>query len=46
MATQDPSPHEHETNPGMDALTLIYCTLFFILYLFYFWEVAIRWKVS
>lgn len=43
---EDPTTHEHETNPGMDALTIVYCVLFFILYLWYFYEVAVRWKVG
>lgn len=36
----------HESAAGMNALTLGYNALFFILYLFYFWMVANRWEVS
>lgn len=47
VATRGETVHdEHEGSPGMDMLTIVYCVLFFGLYLFYFWLVANRWPVS
>jgi hypothetical protein len=37
---------EHESAPGMSAMTLIYNALFLLMYLFYFYLITTRWKVS
>lgn len=43
-AQQPETPHEG--TPGMTVMTLIYNVLFLALYLFYFYMVWKRWKVS
>lgn len=46
VAVRDLETGDHEPTPGMYLLVGIYSLLFFLGYLFYFWDVAVRWRVS